>query len=87
LKDVAICTAYELVGKPIESFPGDSYLLERCKPIYEVLPGWSADLTNARRVSDLPNEARRYVERIRELIGVPVSYVSVGADREQTIAI
>src|SRR5262245_49371964 len=87
LKEVSICIAYELNGKRIDTFPSDSFLLEQCRPVCETLPGWSADLTKARKLADLPKEARHYVERIRELVCVPVSFVSVGPDREQTVRI
>jgi adenylosuccinate synthase len=85
VSELKICTAYELDGQRIDYFPSDSYLLERCKPVYETLPGWSTDLDKVRRRADLPAAAIRYVERIGELIGKPVSIISVGPDREQTI--
>jgi adenylosuccinate synthase len=85
LNEVKICTAYELDGKRIEHFPSDAFLLARCKPIYETLPGWNEDLTKCRKPADLPANARRYVDRIAELVNLPVSVVSVGPDREQTI--
>jgi adenylosuccinate synthase len=85
LDDLRICTAYELDGKRIDHFPSDSFLLERCQPVYETLEGWNQNLGQARRLTDLPAAARRYVERISELIGLPASIISVGPDREQTI--
>ncbi len=85
LDELKICTAYELDGERIDYFPGDAFLLERCKPVYETLPGWKADISTVRKPSDLPVAARRYVERIAELVQLPVSIVSVGPDREQTI--
>jgi adenylosuccinate synthase len=87
LKELALCTGYELDGKRIDHFPSDAFLLERCRPVYETLPGWDADLTKARKQSDLPKQALRYVERISELLGLRVSLVSVGPDREQTISL
>jgi adenylosuccinate synthase len=83
--EVSICTAYELDGERIVYFPGDSFRLERCQPVYETLPGWRADVSQARKVADLPAAASRYVNRLSELIGLPVSIISVGPDREQTI--
>ncbi len=83
--EIAICTGYELDGRPLDHFPTDAFLLERCRPVYETLPGWGTDLSKARRVSDLPAAARRYVDRLGELLGVPVRILSVGPDREQTI--
>ncbi|HLW67178.1 MAG TPA: adenylosuccinate synthase [Gemmataceae bacterium] len=83
--EVSICTTYEMDGKCIDCFPADAEELEQCRPIYEALPGWKTDLSKARRWADLHIAAQRYVERIAELIGLPVTIVSVGPDREQTI--
>jgi adenylosuccinate synthase len=85
LDELRICTAYELDGKRIEHFPSDSFLLERCKPVYETLPGWRTDVSKMRKQSELPANARRYVERLSQLLGVSVTIISVGPDREQTI--
>jgi adenylosuccinate synthase len=87
LKEVAIATAYEIDGRRTDYFPADSCQLERCRPVYETLPGWDADLTKARNRDDLPKQALRYVERLAELLGLRVSLVSVGPDREQSIAL
>jgi adenylosuccinate synthase len=85
LDEFKICTAYEVDGERTGDFPADAFLLERCKPIYETLPGWKKEIGGARQPGDLPGAARRYVERIAEIIGLPVTIVSVGPDREQTI--
>jgi adenylosuccinate synthase len=85
LPEIKICVAYELDGQRVTDFPGDAFLLERCKPIYEKLPGWKKDISTIRKRGDLPATARRYIERITELLQLPVSIVSVGPDREQTI--
>ncbi len=85
LDEFKVCTAYEINGERTTDFPGDAFLLERCKPVYETLPGWKKEIGHARKPGDLPGHARKYVDRIGELIGLPVSIVSVGADREQTI--
>ena len=87
LKELAICTGYELDGKRLDGFPSDVFLLDRCKPVYESMPGWDADLTKARKKSDLPKEALRYVERLEKLLDLRVSLVSVGPDREQSITL
>jgi adenylosuccinate synthase len=60
--------------------------LSRAEPIYERLPGWDADLCGVRRFEDLPDAARRYVERIETLVDVPVEVLSVGPGLDQTIA-
>jgi adenylosuccinate synthase len=84
-----ICTAYELDGRRLDEFPCDAFLLEKCRPVYETLPGWSADqgadLGAARKPADLPPAARRYLDRLSELLGLPITIVSVGPDRAQTI--
>ena len=80
-----ICVAYALDGQRIETFPTDLTVLARCKPIYEVLPGWEQDITAVDTFDALPLQARQYVERIEELLGIPASYISVGPGREQTI--
>jgi adenylosuccinate synthase len=82
---IAIGTAYEVDGERLETFPSDAFVLERCRPVYETLPGWNTKLEGARRLTDLPAPARRYVDRLSELLGLPVSIVSVGPDRDQTI--
>jgi adenylosuccinate synthase len=85
LDELNIATAYEVDGERTDRFPSDAFLLARCKPVYETLPGWRADVSAARRPADLPAAARRYIDRLGELLGLPVSIVSVGPDREQTI--
>lgn len=80
-----ICTAYECNGQRRDDFPADAFELERWRPVYETLPGWSVDVSSARRWQDLPAAAQRYVERVGELVGKPVKIISVGPDREQTI--
>jgi adenylosuccinate synthase len=80
-----LCTAYDLDGERLTHFPSDSFQLDRCRPVYETMPGWSEDLTAARKLADLPPAARRYIDRVSELVGLRVSVVSVGPDRAQTI--
>jgi adenylosuccinate synthase len=87
LDELKVCIAYEQDGERRTTFPSESFLLEGCRPVYETLPGWKEDLTAARRASDLPTAARRYVERIAGLLGLPVAVASVGPDREQTISL
>jgi adenylosuccinate synthase len=85
VEEIKICTAYRLDGDKVEWFPSDAYLLEKCVPVYESLPGWRKDVSGARKLSDLPTAARRYIERLTELLEKPVSIVSVGPDRAQTL--
>jgi adenylosuccinate synthase len=83
--EIAICTSYEIDGERSDDFPSDAFRLERCRPVYEKLPGWRSELDRVRRLADLPEAARRYVDRLSELLRLRVSIVSVGPDREQTI--
>ena len=83
LDTVKICTAYELDGKEITEYPANLDQLKRCKPIFEELPGWTEDVTSVRTLEELPENARKYLERISELC-VQISIFSVGPDREQT---
>jgi adenylosuccinate synthase len=85
LPEIRIAVAYELDGRRLDHFPTDAFLLERCRPVYETLPGWRQDVSAARRLTDLPAAARRYVDRIGELLGRPITIISVGPDRTQTI--
>jgi len=85
-QEISICTAYILNGEIINDFPGDAFLVDRCKPIYETLPGWNTEIGKARSLVDLPSAARQYVDRLNELMGLPVKIISVGPDRDQTIS-
>lgn len=85
LPEIRICTAYELDGERTERFPDHVERLRRVKPIYESLPGWQREISEVRRLSDLPVNARKYLDRLAEVVGRPVEIVSVGPDREQTM--
>jgi adenylosuccinate synthase len=87
LDELKIATAYETDAGRTDRFPADAFLLERCRPVCETLPGWREDVSEARKLTDLPAAARRYVDRLSELLALPVSFVSVGPDREQTIVV
>lgn len=84
LDTVKICVAYDLDGKRIDYYPASLEQLKRCKPIYEELPGWEEDIAGCRSLDELPENARNYVRRVGELVGVRISTFSVGPDREQT---
>lgn len=85
LPEIQICTAYELDGERITHFPSQVNDLRRVQPVYETFPGWETDVTDARQLSEFPDAARRYLDRVSELVGKPIEVVSVGPDREQTI--
>jgi adenylosuccinate synthase len=85
LPSLKICVGYELDGRPIDYFPASAGDLERCQPIYEELPGWQEAINDARSYEQLPLKARQYLERLEELTRCPISIISVGMRREQTI--
>ena len=85
LKEIPVCIAYRKAnGEVTHKFPYTSEL-DGCEPVYETMPGWKCDISGARTYSELPKEARDYVERIEREIGCPISYVSVGAQRDALI--
>jgi adenylosuccinate synthase len=67
--------------------PSDLRLLDRVTPRYETLPGWRKPVGGARRMADLPPAARAYLDRLQDLAGAPIRYVSVGTQREQIIEV
>jgi adenylosuccinate synthase len=83
--ELKICTAYEVDGQIQDRFPSDAEVLRHAKPVWETMPGWNQDVTGARRMDDLPQPAIDFLNRISQLIGVPIGVVSVGPDRKQTI--
>lgn len=87
IDELKVAIAYEDEGVAVETMPASLIDFERCKPVFETLPGWSEDITTARTWSDLPTRAREYVNFVGRQIGVPVSIVSVGPDRRQTIMV
>ena len=85
LSEIQLCTAYRLDGRTVHHFPSHVDDLRRVEPVYETLPGWEQDVSDVRKMSDLPANALKYLERVSELVDCPIEMVSVGADREQTI--
>jgi adenylosuccinate synthase len=82
-----LCVGYKRDGKTLSDLPFGPSSLEAFEPAYEELPGWSEDVSHARRMEDLPTAARNYLTRLSILAGVPVSLVSVGPEREQIVKI
>ncbi|GBD36615.1 Adenylosuccinate synthetase [bacterium HR36] len=85
LHELAICIAYDWKGERLFEPPADADRLAQCRPVYEHLPGWEQELSECRRLVDLPKATRHYLDRLSELVGLPITCVSVGPDREQTI--
>ncbi len=84
--EIRIATAYRIDGAVTDEFPMTLAEIERAEPIYEAHEGWDEDLTACRRFEELPAAARRYVERVESLVGVPVELISIGPSRDETIA-
>ncbi|WP_417089388.1 adenylosuccinate synthase [Eubacterium maltosivorans] len=82
LPQIKVCIAYELDGEVIDYFPNTEEL-ERVKPVYETLPGWMCSTKEIRKIEDLPENAKKYIKTIEELVGTTVGYVGVGPDREE----
>lgn len=82
---IKICTAYKMGDEIIHNFPASLEDLAKCEPVYEELDGWNEDITNVERYEDLPENAKKYISRIEELIDVNIDLVSVGPNRNQTI--
>ena len=74
-------------GFVYQTFPADLAVLDRCEPVYEELPGWKCETSHVTRYEDLPENARKYVERVLELVGGKLGVLSVGPARETTLRI
>jgi adenylosuccinate synthase len=81
-----VCTGYRVGGEMLDDMPADAETLSRAAPIYEELEGWCRPTSAARRLADLPPQARAYLDRIQDLVGTPIAYVSVGSRRDQIIS-
>jgi len=87
LDEIKICTAYEIGGRRVSIFPSHVDDLRRAVPVYETLPGWRQEISGIRDYEQLPVNARRYLQRLGELLGRPIEIVSVGPDRDQTMIV
>jgi len=85
LKEIKVCTGYEINGKKLNSFPTSVNQMMQVKPIFEILPGWQTDISNAKNYNELPIEAKNYLSFIAEQSGFEIGIVSVGPRRSQTI--
>jgi len=85
MPQLQICTAYKLEGKTINYFPSSIAALEKCVPVLEEIDGWDKPIGDIRKFKDLPKNAQKYIKRLEDLTGCPVSLISVGKHREQTI--
>ena len=87
LDTINICKGYMYKGIELKEYPESLNVLQDVEPVYEELPGWKTDISGCKSYDELPENARYYVERISQLVGVPLGIVSVGPDRSQTIVL
>ena len=85
IAEIRLCVAYEIDGRRVERWPASAEALARAVPIYETFPGWPEEIHAARTPKDLPPNARAYVAALAALAGVPITLVSVGPERTQTV--
>ena len=84
---IPVCVAYEIDGKRVDELPSSQSDFHHAQPIYEYLPGWTEDISNARSISDLPKNAQNYVKYLEDISGAPMSAIGVGPGRNQTIVV
>jgi adenylosuccinate synthase len=84
---IPVCVAYEIDGRRVEELPASQSDFHHAKPIYEYLPGWSEDISKARKLSDLPINAQGYIKFLEKISGAPINAIGVGPGRDETIQI
>lgn len=87
LDTLKLCTGYKIDGKAVNIFPSGAEEAARCEPVYEEMPGWKDATVGIKSIDALPSNARAYINRIEELIEVPIDMISTGPDREETIVL
>jgi len=85
IETIRLCVAYEIDGRRVEAWPSSGGALARATPVYKDFAGWAEPIHDVRSLTDLPENAQRYVSAIEEHAGVPIVLVSVGPERTQTI--
>jgi adenylosuccinate synthase len=85
LDEIEVCTAYELDGVQVEALPARAEEFERCRPVYQTVQGWKAPVRQAKSWKHLPARARDYLSLLSDLVGVPLSAISVGSSRDETV--
>ena len=86
-EQVPVCVAYEVDGKRLDEMPMTQTEFHHAVPVYELLDGWSEDISGARTFEDLPKNAQSYVRALEEMSGAPFASIGVGPDREQTLSL
>ena len=86
-EEIKICIAYEIDGNRTEQFPVEAAMLERAKPIYETVPGWTESTRSITNESQLNDGARAYVNKLEEIVGVRTKIISTGPLRKETLVL
>jgi adenylosuccinate synthase len=86
-EQIPVCVAYEIDGERVEELPSSQTDFHHAKPIYEYLPGWVEDISKARKLEDLPANARAYIKFLEDISGAPMSAIGVGPGRDETIVV
>jgi adenylosuccinate synthase len=84
---IPVCVAYDIDSQRVEELPASQTDFHHATPIYEYLPGWSEDISKARKITELPANARSYVKFLEEFSGAPMSAIGVGPGRDETIVV
>ena len=85
LNEIKICTGYRYQGKLYTEMPSQLNVLEECEPVYETMKGWQASTAGLSNYEAMPVNAKKYIERMQELVGVDVDIISTGFRRDETI--
>jgi adenylosuccinate synthase len=85
IETIRMGVGYDIDGRRVDTWPASAAVLARATPVYEEFPGWAEDIHDVRALTDLPENARRYVTALEDQAGVPIVLVSVGPERTQTI--
>jgi adenylosuccinate synthase len=87
MESIKVCVEYKYNGKRLTEFPSRIDILEKCEPVYESMDGWLADTSNINKYSELPKNARIYLERISQLLGTKIDLVAVGPERDRIVVV
>ena len=87
LEELKLCVGYEIENEVINDYPYDQNILNTAEPVYEILDGWTEDITSVNKFDDLPENAKKYINAIEDFIEVPITFISVGPERNQNIVI
>ncbi|MCK5002474.1 MAG: adenylosuccinate synthetase, partial [Gammaproteobacteria bacterium] len=85
LETLKLCTSYKYNGDMLELPPLGADAIEQCEPVYEEMPGWTESTEGVRDYDSLPENAKKYLVRMQEIVGVPVDIISTGPERDETI--